>query len=118
MGTFNVTIEVGDRDGARWQTMEALVDAGATFTVVPREAWESVGLQASHQLPFELGDGRRVELDPAEAQIRIDNQARIGYVVAGERGTMPLLGAITLETFLLAPDPVHKRLLPVPGLLL
>ncbi|HEY8694889.1 MAG TPA: retroviral-like aspartic protease family protein [Chloroflexota bacterium] len=118
MGTFNVAIEVGDRDGSRWQSLEALVDTGATFTVIPREVWDEVGLQASHQLPFELGDGRRVELDLAEAQIRIDGQARIGYVVAGEANTMPLLGAITLETFLLAPDPVHKRLLSVPGLLL
>ena len=50
--------------------------------------------------------------------MRIDGQERIGYVAAGETGATPLLGAVTLETFLLAPDPVHKRLVPVRGLLL
>jgi hypothetical protein len=39
-------------------------------------------------------------------------------VVAGEPGSSALLGAVTREAFLLAPDPVHKRLVPVTGLLL
>ncbi|HLQ34598.1 MAG TPA: aspartyl protease family protein [Chloroflexota bacterium] len=118
MGTFSVPIQVGDHEGTRWHDLEALVDTGATFTVIPPEAWESLGLTTSHRLPFELGDGRRVELDLAEARVRIDGQDRVGYVVAGEPGSSALLGAVTLETFLLAPDPVHKRLVPVTGLLL
>ena len=38
-------------------------------------------------------------------------------VVFGEDGVDPLLGAVTLEEFLLAPDPIRQRLIPIPGLL-
>ena len=34
MGTFNVTIEIGDLNGQRFTEMEALVDTGATATMV------------------------------------------------------------------------------------
>ena len=30
MGTFRVAIEIGDAAGERWETVEALVDTGAT----------------------------------------------------------------------------------------
>ena len=35
MGTFPVTIEVGDPRGERFEPVEALVDTGASFTWVP-----------------------------------------------------------------------------------
>ena len=35
MGTFQVAIEVGDPDGQRYETVEALVDSGATYTTMP-----------------------------------------------------------------------------------
>lgn len=38
-------------------------------------------------------------------------------VVFGDPDTLPLLGAYALEGFGLAPDPVNRRLIPVPGLL-
>ena len=35
MGTFLVEIELGDPEGRRYETVEALVDTGATYTTVP-----------------------------------------------------------------------------------
>ena len=35
MGAFSVTIEVGDPQGQRYEAVEALVDTGATHTVLP-----------------------------------------------------------------------------------
>ena len=35
MGTFRVTIEIGDPAGRHYETVEALVDTGATYTTVP-----------------------------------------------------------------------------------
>lgn len=35
MGTFSVLIEVGNPGGNRFEGLEALVDTGATYTVVP-----------------------------------------------------------------------------------
>jgi hypothetical protein len=42
----------------------------------------------------------------------------ITLVVFGEAETKPLLGAYALEGLRLAPDPVGRRLVPVPGLLM
>ena len=35
MGTFNITIEIGDPQGQRFEEIDALVDTGATMTAVP-----------------------------------------------------------------------------------
>jgi predicted aspartyl protease len=52
----------------------------------------------------------------AEAMARLDGQAGTTLVVFGEEGSQPLLGAYTLEGCGLAPDPVNRRLIHVPGL--
>ena len=36
MGTFQVAIEIGDPYGQRYETVDALVDSGATYTSMPR----------------------------------------------------------------------------------
>ncbi len=117
MGIFRVPIEVGDPEGRRWERVEALVDTGASYTLVPRSVLERLGLSGVFRHPFVLADGRQLEYDAAETRIRIDGQTRTTLVVFGEEGTEPLLGAYTLEGFGLAPDPLGRRLIPVPGVL-
>jgi hypothetical protein len=41
----------------------------------------------------------------------------VTIVVFGDEGALPLLGAFTLEEFGLSVDPVGRKLIPVPGLL-
>jgi aspartyl protease family protein len=118
LGTFTVPIEVGSPDGERWEQLDALVDTGSTLSVVPRRVWDRIGLRSSYRQSFELGDGRVVEHDVAEARIRLGREERMSYVVAAEADTVALLGAVALETFFVAPDPVHQKLIPVTGLLL
>jgi hypothetical protein len=43
---------------------------------------------------------------------------RISTIVLGDDTMQPLLGAITLEDFMLAVDPVREQLVEVPGLLM
>lgn len=118
MGTFHVTITVGDPLGKQWETVDALVDTGATYTWLPRPILERLGLVPAFSFPFVLADGRRIEREMAETRVRLDGQIRTTLVVFGDEGTEPLLGAYTLEGFGLAPDPVNRRLVPVPGLLM
>lgn len=118
MGTFRVTIQVGDARGQRWQAVEALVDTGATYTWIPVPVLAALGLRPSFRFPFLTADGRRIERDMTETRVRLDGQERTTLVVFGDEGTQSLLGAYTLEGFGLAPDPVNRRLIPVPGLLL
>ena len=42
MGVFNVQIEIGNFDGTRFEWFDALVDTGATYTMLPRSTLEVV----------------------------------------------------------------------------
>lgn len=66
----------------------------------------------------EGADGRQLECEMAETRVRLDGQVRTTLGIFGEEPAVPLLGAYTLEGFGLAPDPVGRRLIPVPGLLM
>ncbi|MBI1885410.1 MAG: aspartyl protease family protein [Chloroflexi bacterium] len=118
MGTFRVAIEIGDPQGQRWETVQALVDTGSSYTVLPRPLLEALKVRPHTRAVFLLADGRQVELELGRAWVRLDSQQEFTLVVFGEDGAQPLLGAVTLEEFRLAPDPVSKRLIPVPGLLM
>ena len=113
-----MTIEIGDPQGGRFEKVEALVDTGASHTRVPRRVLERLGVKPEERWPFRLADERQVEYDVAQTQVRINGRTRFSMVVFGPEGSEPLLGAATLEMFRLGIDPVGRRLIPVPGLLM
>lgn len=115
MGTFEVSLEVAGISRDRFETVDALVDTGATYTVLPRPLLERLGIRAHTRAPFVLADGSEVEFELGRAWIRLGAQQEYSLVVFGDR---PLLGAVTLEEFRLAPDPVAQRLVPVPALMM
>jgi clan AA aspartic protease len=118
MGTFSVDFEVGDPRGERWERVEALVDTGASFTWVGSDVLERLGLEPAESWTFETADGRLLERGVVETQVRLDGRPGTSVVIFGDVGSKPLLGAFTLERFLLSPDPVNQRLVPVRGLLM
>ncbi len=117
MGTFKVTLQVGDPQGRRFTPVDALVDTGATYATLPASLLRGLGVTPHERAPFELADGRIVERDVGRTWVRIDGQSDLVPVVFGDEGAEPLLGAVTLEVFRLAVDPVRQRLVSVPGLL-
>lgn len=116
MGTFRTTIQIGDAQGQRWETLDALVDTGSTFTWVPRDILVRLGIQAEFRQEFQTADGRVIEREIAQTRARLAGEERITIVVFGGEGDTVLLGAYTLEAFSLAPDPVNQRLVRVRGL--
>lgn len=117
IGHFRVAVEVGTRSGERFEAIEALVDTGATYTWIPRDVLKRLGATPEEERPFVLADGREVRYPVAWLQIRLGARAQPTIVVFGELGSEPILGVVTLEEFLLAVDPVSRRLVSVPGLL-
>jgi len=118
VGTFTVPVAVGDPAGRRFETLEALVDTGSSYTVVPAPVLEALGVERDVTDQFVLADGRRVEIALGRTWIRVEGRTEITLVVFGEADSRPLLGAYTLEGVRLAPDPVGRRLVPVPALLM
>jgi clan AA aspartic protease len=118
MGTFHVEVEIGDPEGRRYDRIEALVDTGATYTSVSRPLLDALGVVPHTRALFVLADGRHVERDVGRAWIRVSGRTEITLVVFADPGSPALLGAYALEGLRLAADPVGRRLVPVPGLLL
>lgn len=115
MGTFHAAIQIGDREGRRFELVEAMVDTGATYTWIPRDLLTKLDVQPEFRRQFPTADGRTIERDMAETRARLDGQESMTMVVFGDEGSVPLIGAYTLEAFGLAADPVGKRLISVPG---
>ena len=118
MGTFSVTLEIGDPAASHFEPIEALVDTGSTYTVLPTSMLERLGVQPHRRSTFELADGNRMECDLGQTYIRLNDIEQMTLVVFGQEVTDPILGAVTLEEFLLAPDPIRQRLVPVDGLMM
>jgi clan AA aspartic protease len=118
VGTFRSSIEIGDPQGQCWETLEAVVDTGASYTWAPREILVRLGVQPQFRREFVTADGRIIEREMAVTMARWNGQVLPTLVVFGDEGSQPLLGAYTLEGFGLAPDPVNRRLIPVRGLAL
>ena len=112
MGTFEWPIVVGNLDRSSIREIEAMVDTGATYTVLPSALLAEIGIEATRKAEFEFADGTLAELNIGQAWVSINGESVITQVVFGEDDTSPLLGAYTLEGLLLAVDPFNQRLVP------
>ena len=117
MGTFHITLAVGDPQGESYVPVEALVDTGATYTMLPASMLQNLGVVPHDRAEFELADGNVAEMDIGRTWVRIDGRSEIVPIIFGEEGTTALLGAVTLEIFMLGVDLVRQELIPVRGLL-
>ena len=117
MGTFTVSLQVGDLAGKQFVDVEALVDTSATYTSIPEGILAQLGIDKRESRSFELAEERIVDYPVGYASIRLEEKEIIALVVFAPEGTTSLLGATTLETAGFAVDPIHQRLVPVPALL-
>ena len=114
MGVFNVRIEIGDFDGSKFESIDTLVDTGATYTMLPASILAGLGVTPGWSRTFGLADGSTREYHMAEAKVRLDGVVATTIVVFGEEEAEPLLGVYTLESLGLSVDPVGQRLAEVP----
>ena len=117
MGTFSVPIQIGNQETGEFVPVTALVDTGATYTLLPADMLVGLGIISLGQRDSQLADQRSVRYDVGELRLRLNGDELTALVVFGPEGTSPLLGATTLEIFGPAADPVNQRLIPVPALL-
>ena len=110
MGAFRVGMTVSNREGTASSDVEALVDTGAFFSLLPSTVLNEIGISPSASRTFNVADGRKVELPVGEAMVTYDGATVSTYVVFGPDDARPLLGAYTLEALALQVDPVNGRL--------
>ena len=118
MGTFSVKIQVGDIDGQTSEEMDALVDSGTMMSVVPASTLRRLGINPVKSEMFERADsGERISLDMGYANVRVQGEETIDWVIFGDDTGDVLLGSHTLAGVMLGVDESAERLIPVHGLL-
>ena len=118
MGIFSVSIEVAGPEGRRYESVEAMVDSGATYSVLPASILKRLGVEPHSTRRFVLADGSFIRRGFGRTWMRLDGREEISPVVFRDEGAQPLLGAVTLEIFSLGIDPVNRKLIPVDAFLL
>jgi len=114
VGVFNRPIRLDSMDGERSLQLDALVDTGSFYTIVPTSLLRRLETVPTEKVGLELADGRRVVWDIGEARATVDGRSVTTLVVFGEDGVDPVLGAYTLEGLHLSVDPVEETLVPIP----
>ena len=118
MGHVDITVGLGTPDRSRFVEIEASVDTGATFTMIPRRVLEDLGVTPVDTALFQLADGSSATKEVGEVPIRLDDKVRTTMCLFGDEGQPALIGVVTLEQFLLGVDTVNGRLIQIPGLLM
>ena len=71
MGTFQVELEIGDPQGQHFETVDALVDSGATYTTLPESLLRRLGVVPLSRANFILADGSRMERGIGQTWMRL-----------------------------------------------
>ena len=116
MGTFSYPLEIISADGARFETIDALVDTGSTFTCLPEALLREFGVAPYRRIQSELADGSVVEDEVGIVHVRVEGIETPTLAIFAEEGAPALLGAYTLEGALLVVDPMRQRLAPTHAL--
>ena len=117
METFFMTIEIAGPDRERFETVNALVGANATYTMLPASLLTALGVSPTGKRVLRFPNGERIRMDIGEAAVRIDGRVRTAIVVFADEDSRPILGMVTLEAFSVAVDTVNQRLIPKPAFL-
>ena len=116
MGLFRVTARLTGPTGVSEQT-ELLVDTGATFLTLPRPLAERLGVEPQRRVPVVVAGGTKASWPVGEVRVVVDGREVTTPCFIAPSGPA-LLGAVALESLLLAVDPVGKRLVPTEGFVL
>jgi predicted aspartyl protease len=119
MSTFTVqaTLSHPERH-EQSMVLDLLVGTRATYTVLPAEIVELLALPTPYERPVELPTGEHAVYPLGQVRLALAGEEWVTIFLAGPRGSTPCLGTVTLTHFGVAADPVHRKLVPVPNVLL
>ena len=115
MGTFSTRVRIANGDNS--MTADLLVDTGATYTVLPEDVCERLGIIPVRREMFTYADGRTALLSIGDAVVSVNGRRVPSPVVFGTEGQY-LLGATTLQALGLIADTSEHTLIPAPRLLI
>jgi predicted aspartyl protease len=111
MGTFFHSIRLIAPSGAV-ESLEALVGTGAMFTVIPAPILERLGVRPFDTIPVRFASGQTERWPIGQLEAELDGRRRPIICLFGSPDAPPLIGAHTLEAFLVTVDPAEQKLVP------
>ncbi len=116
MGATHVTVTIRNpaSPGRSWAGL-FLVDTGATDSLVPRDALESIGLAPKARRSYDLGDGSEVKIDITTGDIEFMGEIVGGTIIFGDPGAEPILGVTASESVGIDVDPRNQTLKRLPA---
>jgi len=105
----HVAVAVKIRGRRETLLREVLVDARASFTVLPLDLAEEFLLETPFEVELKLGDGRRVKARVFIGEVEIEGRRGPVRILAFENAVL-VVGVDTLETLGLGVDPTTGRL--------
>lgn len=90
-----------------------LVDSGAVYSVIEKQALERLGIRPHSKRKFILANGEEIEKEIGDAFFVFQRQKASAPVIFGDKGIF-LLGATTLENLGLILNPIDRELRPLP----
>ena len=113
MGVTTLVVEVANLANPDvTQRLRFIVDSGATYSVVPAPVLRKLGIRPLRRQTLELADGKTISRHKGGALFKFRDYVGVADVIFGEKGDATLLGALTLEAFGLALDPIKRTLRP------
>ena len=119
METFREPIQIANpQRPKRPIPLEAIVDTGATYSWIPEEILKRLGIKVIEARPLKIASGKIIQRKLGVALVTVRNKTMPTPVLFGDKGSEPLLGAITLEELGFIADPIHRTLVPATAYLL
>lgn len=117
MGHINVEVTLSNPEKPDLkEEMKALVDTGATFTVIPRDLARKLELRSLGSVTAKTASGIE-EYEEAEAKVKVMGRERTTPVLISNKLDVALLGVVTLEVLRLKVDPTTSKVEELPLLL-
>jgi len=113
MGETIAKIKVLNLTGNGGLEIEALVDTGATYTMLPQDALLPLGIRDEKEVTLELADGRVVKRPLADVLVELEGERRANPIILGREGDAKVIGLLTLVACGLTVDPIHHKLVPL-----
>ena len=99
MGIFQVELEIGDPQGQHFETVDTLVDSGATYTTLPESLLRRLGVVPLSRANFMLADGSRMERGIGQTWVRLRGEEFIVPVVFGTEAHAASVGSSNVRDF-------------------
>lgn len=111
-GTFSVDFVLWNGDKTESRSLNGLVDTGASYSLAPASILEELGVIREQTVRFVMANGARSDMSIGWVTMELTGQTRNVYIVFGPENAGVLLGAMALESFGVAADAKHRRLIP------